>query len=240
MRLLSALGFGAFVLASLVVGARLLLLARRTRQAPEFAIGTALFLGGGVGYVLLMLVLGFHAVEGTPASAGVFLGSTATAIGAASLAFGVRRIFRPLDRASAIGVLVAAALLATTLGGRLLDPHRVPAAPWIFWIATTVSAAIYAWSALESFHFHTQMQRRVRLGIAEPALARRFLLWGVAASAAVGMHLASMLSRILVGTAALPEWLAGVKSAFGLVAAAGLWLAFFPSRRARARSTAEA
>jgi hypothetical protein len=39
-------------LTSLVVGARLLLLARRTRRLPELALGIGLFLLGGVDYLL--------------------------------------------------------------------------------------------------------------------------------------------------------------------------------------------
>ena len=59
MASLAALGGGAFVLASLIVGARLMLLARRTRHFPEFAMGFGLFGMGGVGYPLMM-VARFH------------------------------------------------------------------------------------------------------------------------------------------------------------------------------------
>ena len=53
MELLGAIGGVSFILASLVIGLRLLLLARRTRELPEFVIGLALFLMGGLGYPLL-------------------------------------------------------------------------------------------------------------------------------------------------------------------------------------------
>ena len=52
MQLLAALGGGAFVLVSLVLSTRLLLLASRTRQLPELLVGLVLLLLGGVGYPL--------------------------------------------------------------------------------------------------------------------------------------------------------------------------------------------
>jgi len=53
-RALAALGGLAFVLASLVLGIRLLALATRTRRLPEVCIGLALLLMGGLGYPLIM------------------------------------------------------------------------------------------------------------------------------------------------------------------------------------------
>jgi hypothetical protein len=45
-------GLLAFVVASLIVGARILLLAARTRLFPETTVGLSLFLAGGVGTVV--------------------------------------------------------------------------------------------------------------------------------------------------------------------------------------------
>ena len=47
MTILAALGGLSFLLVSIVGGARLLLLARRTRKLPEFVLGMGLFLLGG-------------------------------------------------------------------------------------------------------------------------------------------------------------------------------------------------
>ena len=61
------IGFGSFTLASLVVGARLLALAARTRALAEAAFGTSLFLGGA-GFVLLVLASRVIAAESAPRS----------------------------------------------------------------------------------------------------------------------------------------------------------------------------
>lgn len=232
MRVLSLIGFGAFVLASFGVGLRLLLLARRTREAPELAIGLALLFGGGLGYALLMLALGTRALGGAAVPIAVFAGSACTALGAVCLAIGIQRIFRRGDPVSRVFVIVAALALGATLVGRALEPQRMPAAPWVFWVATLVSLAVYAWSASESLHFYGQMRRRVRIGLAEERTARRFLLWGVSAGAAVGMHLASMIARAILGSGSAHPVLMATTSSLGLVAAISLWLAFFPRRTA--------
>jgi len=49
VQLISFFGLGAFGVVSLVVALRLLLLARRTRQLPEFLIGLSLLTGGLLG-----------------------------------------------------------------------------------------------------------------------------------------------------------------------------------------------
>jgi hypothetical protein len=55
MELLAAIGGGSFVLVSLVIGVRVMWLARRTRGLPEFAMALGLLLMGGLGYPILIL-----------------------------------------------------------------------------------------------------------------------------------------------------------------------------------------
>ncbi|MBW2400540.1 MAG: hypothetical protein JRG80_14860, partial [Deltaproteobacteria bacterium] len=50
MEWLGAIGGGSFILASLVIGVRVLMLARRTRELPEIAMGLGLVLMGGLSY----------------------------------------------------------------------------------------------------------------------------------------------------------------------------------------------
>jgi hypothetical protein len=47
------------------------------------------------------------------------------------------------------------------------------------------------------------------------------------------MHVVSMAGRLLYGAAPPPPWLLATASLLGVVAAAGIWLAFFPPRRVR-------
>ena len=50
-----AIGFGSFLLASLVVGVRLILLSHRTRQLPELLIGVGVLGIGPLGFGLSMI-----------------------------------------------------------------------------------------------------------------------------------------------------------------------------------------
>lgn len=233
MNALPVIGFGAFVAASFAVGVRLLLLAHRTRQAPELSIGVAFVAGGGFGYLLVMLSMGMQVLSGGAAAAALLAGAACMAIGAVALAIGVRAIFRPGDVLARRWIAILAAALAISLAGRLADPMRVPAAPWIFWTSTLASCFAYTWSAVESLHYAATLRRRVRIGLAEAWIAQRFALWGVAASAAVAIHVVSMYGRAHYGTAATPPSMLALSSLLGLVAAAGIWLAFFPPKRVR-------
>jgi hypothetical protein len=233
MELFAAVGFGSFVTASLVVGLRLLALARRTRELPELAIGTALFVGGGLGYALVVAAFALRAFPAPLVPVALVAGSFGTALGAGALALGVQRIFRPGAVWARVLWRGIAAVLALGFAGRMLDPTAVPAADWIFWSSTLASTAAYTWSALESLRWRRLVLRRARLELADPALARRFALWGLAAAAAVGIHLCGMANRLAGHTGIHPALLA-VQSLLGLVAAVGLWLAFFPGAARRA------
>jgi len=70
------------------------------------------------------------------------------------------------------------------------------------------------------------------MGLASADIAQRFLLWGVAGSAAVGIHVCSAANRLLDPDTIHPALLI-VQAVLGLSAAIGIWLACFPPRRGR-------
>jgi hypothetical protein len=227
---LAVIGFGSFVVVSAIVGLRLLRIAIRTGEVPELAIGTALFAGGGVGHGLIVASFALHAFPAAMTPIAVLIGNAAASAGAIALAFGVWRMFRPFDRWPRIVIGVIVALLAISLLERLRNIGIVPAPPQVFWTITIGGAVSFAWSAIESLRFHAMMRRRMRIGLADAATTRRFLLWGIAASAAVAIHVCAAVNRFLdPGTIALPLLL--VQDALGLTAAIGIWFAFFPPRR---------
>jgi hypothetical protein len=233
--LVSFLGFGAFALASFAVGGRLLLLARRTQQVPEFAIGIALFANGALGYGLV--VLGFVLRPFSPFVNSIFLlsGIFLINLGCAALALGVWRIFRPCDAwARWLYIGISASLLAA-FALRALDPTRMPAAPHVFWTFSGVSGLCFAWSGFESLRYGALMRRRMRLGLADPAVVARFYLWGAASLAAAAIYASSMLNRMLAPATILPAILR-FQSLLGLAAAVAIWLAFFPPRALRERA----
>jgi hypothetical protein len=234
------LGYGSFVLASLVVGTRLLLLHRRTHETPELAIGVALFAGGGLAYGIAVGVYSAPGLDPTLAALLEIVAAFFSHLGAASLALALRQIFRPDVPWARVFQLSITVALTGAFATRLVDPLLFPPPAYVFWPYAVTGSVVYGWSVFESLHCHALMARRARIGLADPAVARRFLLWGIAGAAALGIYLAAMWSRLTEPVAMAP-WTVALTSAFGLVAAVGLSLAFFPRRRAAlARAEAEA
>jgi hypothetical protein len=91
-----------------------------------------------------------------------------------------------------------------------------------------VALASYVWTAFESLRYWSLLRRRLALGLADPVVTNRFLLWGL-----VGVF--SFLSVVGPTLAALAGVDSG-ESAFmrlttalaGLVCSAALLLAFTP------------
>jgi hypothetical protein len=243
---IAAVGGLSFVLASLVVGLRLLWLARRTRQLPELAIGLALFLMGGIGYPLTAI-----ARLATPLPDAVRTGFFALSllcafVGTLSAALFNQRVFRP-GRRTAVGVVIglgtaemcfmlletvspglrAAAFYNEGLGLRLFTAmHGVP----------------LAWAAVESFSYAAKLGRRARLGLAEPVVADRMRLWGISMLAALAINLASTITGFFGIDLAATAGGALLIAPLGLIAAGCTWLAFVPPaaylRRVAARFAA--
>ena len=107
MQLLSGIGFLCLLVSSLGVGTRMLLLARRTRQAPEWLLGLSLVLLAGVGYPLMVATRAPGLLEPPTLGAVAVAGVLAIDVSVALLFAFVWRVFRP-----ASGVARTAALLA--------------------------------------------------------------------------------------------------------------------------------
>jgi hypothetical protein len=230
---ISLIGFSAFVVASLVAGGRLLLLARRTRQIPEAALGTALFLGGGIGWALL--VFGLQVLPETVAPTMRILGNLCIHIGGTALAVGTAQMFRPGQLRARAAVALIAAVYAVSFWQRLLDPTALPAPVFVFWTSTLAGAATYGWSATESWRWHARLRRRLTIGLAEADGTRRMGLWAAASAIAVAIHVVTAANRFVRPEGLHPVALA-LSSLLGFGAALCLWLAFF--RRPRVRSGA--
>jgi hypothetical protein len=225
------IGFGAFFVSSLVIGLRLLLLARRTGALPEFLIGVSVLCIGPLGYGLSMLAFGL---------AGSSLTLSATLMGSALLAMNLGAIaqllfaatvFRPGSRWAQAVVLGAIALLCASYVGDLLENglvNRRSGGGW-FWIGSLTRTAAIGWGAVESLRYHRILRTRARLGLADPVVTHSFLLWGVGCSAAFLGACVGHTTRILTGggVTEIPV-LSLLVSLTGLVAAVSMWLAFLP------------
>jgi hypothetical protein len=224
-------GFVTFFIVSLVVGVRLLLLWWRTRQLPELLIGIGVLGIGPVGYGLA--VAARLVIEPKPGVGAVLatIGALAVVIGAGAKFTFNWRVYHPESRAVGLIPLVAGpVLLAAWLTDLATEGflHADPSRP-VTLIRNFLQIACLLWGSGEAIRYWTLMRRRVRLGLGDPVVANRFLLWGIGAGAA-GLGSFIGIAAQVVGGAALGQasWVMVSSSLHGLVAAVALWFAFVP------------
>jgi len=236
--LLGLVGFGTFLTVSVVVGTRLLLLARRTRKLPELAIGLNFLLAGAVGYSLLLAAESVRVLPSPWDGRASFAGVTAISLGAGFVALFSRTVFRPSSLAARTAVLLVCAWLALgVFGSWMLHVLRVESglAGWLGrWGPNLGLLTAYGWAAFEPFRFHLLMRRRMRLGMGDPLVANRLLLWGVGTIAIAGVAAIHLVAQIFGRFELPPSWI-GVVSLLVLAAGIAEWLAFFPPRAWRER-----
>ncbi len=155
-------------------------------------------------------------------------------------------VFRPDSRWAR---LLARGGIAVMLGGLVgvaitesFKPRDVNGL-W-YWISFSARTGVMLWLAIESFRYWGLMRRRLRLGLADPVLTNRFLLWGVWAGTVFLMGQADPVARVWyalkVGTSTggpmNPEMarpivaaLVSATSILGIIVALMLLLTFFPT-----------
>jgi hypothetical protein len=227
-------GFVALGIVSVLVGFRMLSLTWRTREFPEAAIGVH----------ILVLMLGY-AVEFAGIEAAGKLGPAAVWLRCAgNLCYAIAilvyllftwRVFRPESRLA--GAVAVGSIFALIVGwsGEVFTSNfdfRAErfAAPW-FWIAFVPRIVCMGWAAGEALREYGLARRRLRVGLSNPVVVNRFLLWGLAALSELLIY-AIVLVSILRGIPA--DFLNGTAaifvSALGLSAAVTILLAFLPPR----------
>lgn len=243
IELLGLLGFGSFLAVSLVLGLRLLALARRTRLLPEWAMGLNFLLAGFVGYGLLLASESLRLVPEPWDRFGSFVGVTSISAGALFVGLFTARVFRPGRRSAQIALAALAAWLVLGIAGSWwLHVAGVDAGArgWLGRWAPNVGLLVaYAWASAEPLHYQRALRRRARMGLAPADVAIRMLLWG-AGSLAIAAIAAVHLAAQLAGRYELPPALVGLVSLLALGTAIAEWLAFFPSRAARRLRSAAA
>ena len=210
------------------VSARLLGLAARTRRTPELFLGLSIALPlAGYTFGVVGAVVG----RGVPARWVAEVAGTFCDLGFVATVGFVWLVFRRQERwAQSLSLLISLGFLAMPFINHFVAwEGGVPSAL----VARSVLRTIcYSWAALESLHYGQLMRRRVHFGLAEPLVADRFSLWGLA-----HLCLALMLMLIMVG---VKLHLSGAEFArlwtfsglsIGLIAAIPFILSFFPPDR---------
>ncbi|MCP3985580.1 MAG: hypothetical protein GY723_14415 [bacterium] len=230
----AALSSLLFVLAGGAVGVRLTALAWRTRGLAESLLGPGLFLIVGLGYPIVMV--GTHLTK-QGLTAGPLLKSCSLvvmSIGWSCVWTFTWRVFRPDARWARVITLlafVAFGVFAVENIHRSLTivrPQDALAASWGGLGHHMNAMTILAWSGFESLRYYGLLKRRMALGMGNPVVANRFLLWGIV-SIFCFISLSGPLAAGLLGLDFLSNPFVLLSLAIGgSTAAIGLFLAFLP------------
>ena len=224
-------GFIAFFLVALAVGVRLLLLAHRTRELPELLMGIGVLGIGPVGFGLLVGAEQAHATS--PALFRVLLGAGTLALSCGAFAKFVFnwRVYHPANvRVRGLVIFAGLVLLGAFVYSGFVDGFADAMDVSAHWaIRSSLLIACLLWGSAESFAYWTKMRRRVRLGLADPVVANRFLLWAIGAAAAGTGSLIGTITQLVTGSQSTGVgWVMMSSSMHGLVAAIAIGLAFIP------------
>lgn len=237
---LAGVSFLGLIGVSLVVGTRLLWLARRTRQLPELTLGLSLLVVMGVAYpgmVLLDVELGWSSAA---QRAVMFALNVALDAGFLLIYVFTARVFRRGSPAGQIAVAGAAIalLIHLWLVGQVLattpDLAAGRAATSLFGLLSLGTASgAYAWSGAESLAHWRRLVRRRRLGLVDAVACNRMWLWAMMSFVTVTGSAVNALFLVQgIDVLTRPEALF-VTSLTGLGQGALLWLTFLPPRSYR-------
>lgn len=234
MALLQLIGYAMLIVASLVLGIRLIALSRRTREWPELLIGWAFILGGGLGYAAwLVAAVLFSSGSSTGVLHYVTVGGlSCTCAGAFLLGIGNALVYRSGERWPRGLLAVTGAAMAVGVVAYAVDASMGTSLR--FWWPVLVASTLYAWGAFEAFTLVGVLARRARLGLADPLVVNRTRQWGISGVAIVLTVGISFTGRLVYGPV-IPPWVGLAGSMCCLVAAGAIWLGFFPPAAYRER-----
>ena len=232
----------------LTVAVRLLRLGARTR-GPEGWLGVYFLFMWFIAFILATAIyLGWSnpafALPGSLRSAlhGVYV--AASSFGLFGIFVFTQRVFRPESGVARRAVVAAGiTMLLAWIAYGWMEGFRVgvingPA----YWVGFAVRQAAIVWMAVESYLYWAQLRRRMHVGLAEPILVNRFLLWGVWATTVSLMQLSDPISRVwywwVTGDAVnyhaeigrpMTMFTLSVTALLGTIGGAALLLTFFPT-----------
>lgn len=230
IQLLTGLSGSLYLLTMTVVGIRLLILARRNRTRPELLLGCSVLLGGTLGATLEVVAGQVFPVPSQGAGTVMMIAKLLGGCGIALYNLFIWRVFRPDSRWAAglyalltgISILAFVGFFASgSFSTGLLD------ARW-FWLELVGRYASPIWLIAESLRYWAQMRRRVKLELADPLVANRFLLWGVSAVFAIVMLTTSIAPQVRPGATDFATLNLVILAFAGVAASIPYWLAFFP------------
>jgi len=193
----------AFVLGSALVSVRLLVLAHRTREAPELLLGCAILCTAVLGYGVLIANFALRggmqlaAKEVPPVAVALYgAGKLLHDLGVTLFLLFVVHVFRRDTRwAQALAGMLALLLWGGFALGAAKGSFRVEQVGGPAWFCEYAVIWTYPlWNMIESYRYWGLLRRREALGLADPLVTDRFFLWGTG----------SLFSALAIWTASIP------------------------------------
>jgi hypothetical protein len=229
-----------FVLACSAVGLRLLWLARSGGGRAAWLCGTGFSSIAMIGFPMGVISGQGYAPAGEVNLALSALGLFGNTVGIGCFYAFTVAVFRPgVGWARGLAAAAIAGMTATsiaTLAATATAPDQSSSfeVTWSFNLAFQLLCTLgFGWIAVEGLHEWSRSRRRLALGLSDPVVSNRLLMWGVfgASTTLLCLVLAGLL---LSGTPSATSPLAQVsQAAFGITSSAAAMLAFFPPRSYR-------
>ena len=239
----SLLGLGALAMVAVdaVVGVRLLLLAQRTRELPEAALGAAFVLLGAIGYPLSTAARrGLLPTDEANATL-MAVGFAAQNLACLAVYWMTARTFRSELRWARWLVVGAGVAFGVSYVGHALDSGFVgDTTGGSYFLGLVTRAGAFAWACFESLRQFGLARRRLAIGLVDPLVANRFLLFGLGTGGVFAAFAIFLVAQLMHAKVAEAAWVLAATGAAGLFAAVPTWLAFLPPAFYRRRFEADA
>jgi len=237
----AGLAQAVYLVAAFVLAAHLLGRARRRRDLAPFLLGLNLLFAMGFGYLLcsIGMAVAMFSPDPSPRLVAGLLGPgyAATITGLSAALVFQWRVFWPGARwpLALMGLFFAAMVGGWTgylLSGGLATGRYEGV--WV-WLLYGGMLATNLWVGIEPLVYYAKLRKRVPLGLADPLVADRFLLWGLGSlaravmvvmgpAAVLALELFDADTRITFSAATLMT-----ASTMGLAASLAYWLTFNPT-----------
>lgn len=232
------MGVILFMVCSAFVGGRLLRLYAQLRQLPELFLGVGYILAGLLGWGGLLIGAittppGQHLPEGYQAWS-VVVGNAGTVFFYLFAWYVFRR--NSVIAMSAVALVTLVFLVSVVRDTLLLGVTFGPPPGTLTTFAGALGrAAVFPWLAAEAFISYAAFRRRARIGLGNPIVANRLLLWGISAMSSFVLSTTAILLYVTapdsVAATVRQNEAGGLYGLCAFVSAVANWLAFFPPQR---------
>jgi hypothetical protein len=205
--LLTAVSMLVYSLFAWIFAVRLLHMVRGTWPIPEISLATGYLFIAGIGYPMVAASIGaWKSLGDTTALSIQIVGTLILGVGLAGILVFTWQTFRAEAGWAKALTIVTILLLAANAAHGIAALSSAPSFEAAIVIvgsgrraipSIALAALAFGWPAAESLAYYFKLRRRQALGMADPTVVNRFLLWGIACASSVfiaGVNIAATVA----------------------------------------------